>query len=214
MSFLDTFRRTDDAPDRDVLVSELSAHFEKWFGPGHIEAPVSDAFIQVRTIPPTERFPFRVIHTVGMSAKPMKTKKGQEPFAELMMILPTEWSYGKDPEWPAREMKRFAMMFHDMSSCISEFITIPFMSYPAPMPGTFFTGLMAVRPQFVPPAAHRVELSSGQTIRLYCLMPLSLVEMKYVVTQPEPEALWCLAREQHRDPLELLLVDPRRPNIA
>ena len=211
MTLLDNLRRHCLPLRAETVHESVSEHFAAWFGPDDGE-PFRESFIDICCIPPSEQRPYRVLHTNGMASRPLKTRPGQEALAELMMLLPAEDAYcGGDAGWAVRELRRFAHMFHDMSTGVSEFLTLP-LSEPAP--GTPFHSLMTVRPLFLPPAFHQIDLARGQSVHLFALMPLHMVEVKYMTAVPEPSALWDLAQAQHRDPLELCTADIRRLPVA
>ncbi len=210
MTLFDSLHLGRPKPKAGCSPVEVNAHFQKWIGPDDGRS-LQDGFIDVRHIPATENLPYDVIHTSGMSSHPLKTKKGEEEFAEFMMLLPPDGFLGHDPEWPVREMHRFAQMFHEMSAGVAEFITIPIAE---PATGTSFSALMTIRPYFLPPMFHHLHLAQDRSVAIFALMPLLIVEHKYVIAQTEPGALWRLAQYQQRDPLELCAVDIRRQPVA
>ncbi len=79
-----------------VSSEEISAHVKKYVGPIKLvfHKLVSDGIhLDVNWIAPTERYPFHVLVTMGMSDRPMNVppELEKDAYAELFEVLPPGW---------------------------------------------------------------------------------------------------------------------------
>ncbi len=170
---------------------EISAHVEKYIGP--IESVfheiVSEGIhLDLIWVAPTERYPFHVLVTMGMSDRPMKVPPEMEKYsyAELFVALPPSWPLTseafKDENyyWPVRMLKDMARFPHWYNTWLGLGHTVPhgnpaepyassitfncaLLHYPLPFPVEFFA----------------LPINNHKTIQFFSIIPLYPEEVDF-----------------------------------
>ncbi|HYF52195.1 MAG TPA: suppressor of fused domain protein [Planctomycetota bacterium] len=130
----------DEMPDLSAgdpdNIEAISKHVEKHIG--EIETVFHELIsptvhIDVLWVKPSEKRPYHVLVTSGMSELPMHAPEGAEDYryAELLIALPPDWPLSqeafKDEKnyWPIRWLKNIARGAHEMKWWVSYGHTIP-----------------------------------------------------------------------------------------
>lgn len=147
----------------------ISGHFEKHFGPvsdATFHELVSDrVHIDVYTIPDVSGRGFGVAFTTGMSALPMPGMPPERAYAELFVLLPSDWPMdeklmeGMETYWPAGFLKMMARLPTSYRTAVTPGISMPNGDPAEEFPGTRFCGMMVGRPDMVDPAFAQAELN-------------------------------------------------------
>ena len=174
----------------------ISDHIEKHVGEIHsvFHEIVSDiVHIDVYWVKPSDRFPFHVLVTSGMSDKAMNVPGGLEDqrYAELCVLLPASWHLGDENKstdevfsdennyWPIRWMKIIARFPHEYNTWLGWGHTIPNGEDAEPFSENTKLGCMMLYPSIsLPPEFFELATNDGKVIRFYCLMPLYKEEME------------------------------------
>ncbi len=112
-------------------IEKIEKHYDKFFTelgakPSDIvmhESVMGDLHIDIEHYLPTEKFPYNIIATVGMSA--YKMKDAPYPNVELVMFLPKDWKFDMKSihddnwYWPIKALKTVARMPQEYDSFIS-----------------------------------------------------------------------------------------------
>ena len=120
----------------DSSIDEISAHIEKHFGKVELvfHELISDTVhIDIHWVKPSDKFPFNVLITSGMSDLPMTTPPGYEDkkYAELCICLPADWKISESDfqdeanYWPIRWMKILSRFPHEYKTWLAQGHTIP-----------------------------------------------------------------------------------------
>ncbi|MFA5856509.1 MAG: suppressor of fused domain protein [Candidatus Pacearchaeota archaeon] len=122
-------------PLEEEEMKAITEHIEKNVGKieGIFHEFLSDnVHIDICLIKPTEKRPYNILVTMGMSAKPMNIPKGYNfPYAELVIYLPKNWKLSQDDfkdeknYWPIRWLKKLAVYPHACNTYIGIQHTIP-----------------------------------------------------------------------------------------
>ena len=172
----------------DSSIEQISAHIEQHIG--KIEKVfhelVSDiVHIDIYWVKPSEKFPFHVLISSGMSDLPMSTPKGYEDFsyAELTICLPAEWKISEADfqdegnYWPIRWMKILSRFPHEYKTWLANGHTIPNGDPAYPFhPSTKLNTMMLAESVILPEDFLVLELPKKQ-IHFYALIPLYTEEV-------------------------------------
>ncbi|MCJ8013458.1 suppressor of fused domain protein [Paenibacillus sp. KQZ6P-2] len=187
--------RTDYEPPAPMeYVEEIIAHFETVF-PGRTSSVfheiVSDIIhIDVNIMEPTEKEPFWVLYTNGMSDLPMTIPNeilaglnDHYDRAEVMMFLPASWELTQESVkdennyWPIRLMKQMARFPHQYNSWLGYGHTIPnYQDYEPYADGTGLNGVVLYQ---LKEEISVIRAKDGNKIQTYFLIPLYKEEMDY-----------------------------------
>jgi suppressor of fused protein SUFU len=173
----------------------ISAHIEKTVGKADMvfHEIVSDkVHVDVHWVSPTEKFPFHVLVTSGMSDKPMTVPEGLDEYryAELCILLPANWPLSEESfkdennYWPIRTMKFLARFPHELDTWIGHGHTIPNGADAAPFADNTKFGCVILMPSIsLSEDFFKLKVDENKEIYFYCLYPLYKEEMEYKLTK-------------------------------
>ena len=169
----------------------IENHISEHLGEGMVfHEIVSDRFHNdVHMIPPSEKFPFNILVTCGMSALPMTLPEempGREnwTYAELCIILPPDWKL--DPEgfsdernyWPVRLLKDLARLPHDYSTWLGYGHTVPNGNPAEPYaPETGLAGAVIVPPLLLGDGFFTIP--GEPPVHIFQVIPVTAEELEY-----------------------------------
>lgn len=176
-----------------LYAAEVDEHFGKQF-PGRevnvFHEIVSDkVHIDINIMEPTEKEPYRVLYTTGMSDLPMtlpaemEEKYSHLKRAELMMFLPASWPVGdeafKDESnyWPIRLLKQLARFPHQYNTYLGYGHTLPNSAQYTPYADN--TELSGVILSLLGDDICSIETKDNNLVVVYSLIPLYKEEMEY-----------------------------------
>lgn len=185
-----------DTPYADAI----NAHFEKEF-PDRAPLVWKDADgMEIHLLAPTEKEPWYVAYTVGMSAHLMeldnvgnRRKYGYLRTAELMMYLPADWPMagllarreGEEPDretcWPLRMLYKLSRMPQAQNTWLGAGHTVPNGEPPhALADNTDFCGAALFLPADGngPHEIQPVPVSQDQSVLLYVVVPVYKEELE------------------------------------
>ncbi|RKP49957.1 suppressor of fused domain protein [Cohnella endophytica] len=170
---------------------KIEEHFEKHYGTVEtvLHEIMSDLIhVDVHHIKPTERHPYHVLFTTGMSYLPMNAPEGREDyrFAELMVCLPSDWPISDaafenpDHYWPVYWLKMLARLPHEHDTWLGQGHTIPNGDPAEPLSGaTNLNGIILLPPIRVSQEFHTLQIDEERCVHFYCLVPLFGEEMQF-----------------------------------
>jgi hypothetical protein len=178
-------------------LEEISNHVEKYIG--NIESVFHEivssiVHIDILYIKPSDKYPFHILVTSGMSDKPMIVPKGAEghQFAELVVLLPKSWplefennkvfvdEIDEENYWPIRWLKILAYLPHKYYSWIGWGHTIPNGENASPFAENTKLGCILVMPSLtMPNDFFKLRTQDEMTIEFFCMYPLYKEEMDY-----------------------------------
>ncbi|PYI51607.1 suppressor of fused domain protein [Paenibacillus flagellatus] len=213
------------APAPMEYTEEIVDHFMRAFPNrtcGVFHEIISDlVHIDVNVMEPTEREPFWILYTTGMSDLPMTLPEeileelgdGIDR-AELMIFLPTSWEMSeqafKDDNnyWPIRLMKQLARFPHQYNTWLSYGHTIPnYREYEPYAEGTGLNGVVLYK---LDDDLSVIPTKDGNKVHAYFLVPLYREEMEYKL-EYGMEALMEKLFELGND---ALVLNPKRKNTC
>jgi hypothetical protein len=169
----------------------IEEHMEKYYGTVEFvfHEIVSELIhVDVHHIKPSERHPYHVLFTTGMSYLPMTTPVGYESFrfAELLICLPPDWPISDeafknmDHYWPIYWLKMLARLPHQHNSGLGRGHTIPNGNPPEPLSKkTAMNGLILLSPTRVSEDFHTLNIDEDHSVHFYTLVPLFDEEMNF-----------------------------------
>jgi hypothetical protein len=175
-------------------IEHVSDHLEKQVGKIEMvfHEIISDLIhIDVHWVKPSEKFPFHVLVTSGMSDLPMNAPEGaeDEKFVELCILLPPHWPMGNEQEeefkeeknyWPVRWLKMIARFPHQYETWVGNGHSIPNGQAAEPFAENTKLGCIMLMPSVsLPKEFFELRVHAEKTIRFYCLYPLYKEEMDY-----------------------------------
>lgn len=207
-----------------IYAEEVGTHFETLF-PGResrvLHEIVSDLIhVDIHVMWPTEKEPFFVVYTTGMSDLPMtipndipaKERKNLE-LAELYLFLPGDWPLSPDspPEesafWPIGIMKAMARFPHQYKTWLAYGHTVPNGPDYAPLHKSVGFGGVAFNCGTGPLSA--MTAKDGRLLHFYQVLPLYKEEIEYKLKYGM-EGLQKVFQEKDLEPI----LDPKRPNLC
>ena len=181
--------------------------------------------IDIHYIKPSDRFPFHIFVTSGMSDKPMNVPDGlsDHRFAEICLLLPMDWPLNADnykllnevfkdenSYWPIKWLKIIARFPHEFNTWIGWGHTIPNGETAEPFADNTRLGCMLVMPSIsLPRDFFELKINSEKTIKFYCLYPLYKEEMEYRLKAGTDKLLDRFDKYKIKDILSL-----DRPNVC
>ncbi len=183
----------------------VTDHIEKHVG--KIESVfheiISDqVHIDVHWVKPSDKFPFHVLVTSGMSDKPMNVPPGLEDhkYCELCVLLPKDWKIDGDAKlmqevfkdeknyWPVRWLKAIARFPHEYNTWVGWGHTIPNGELAEPFSENTKLGCMMLYPSLsLPQEFFELKISDEVTIRFFALYPLYKEEMDFKLKKGSEE---------------------------
>ncbi|PZD95297.1 suppressor of fused domain protein [Paenibacillus sambharensis] len=173
----------------DGWMEAIVKHVERYYGETDTvyHEIISDLIhVDVHHISPTNRHPYHVLFTTGMSYLPMAVPEGREDyrFAELMICLPPEWPVSdeafKDPNhyWPVYWLKMLARLPHEHGTWLGAGHTIPNGDPAEPLAdNTRMSGIILLPPVRTETDFLTLSMADGRLVHFYCLVPLYAEEM-------------------------------------
>lgn len=204
-------------PDRQItaITDHISRHIGDPEDVLHELIPL-DLHIDIHVVSPTPKRNFYTLVTSGMSERAMATprKFREYQYAELMICLPSDWSFGEEVagieggDWPASLLQMVARIPDQYGIWFASDHTIPNGDPPEPFSEEVdFCCVMFRQPKTAP--AEFATLKVGRkTIHFYGVVPLYRDEMDFALSEGH-ETL--AARLDAAGVTELL--DARRPSV-
>lgn len=214
--------------DAGTYLEEIEAHFDSIF-PGResfvYHELISDiVHIDVHIMKPTEKEPFYVVFTTGMSDKPMavthdvpKEQRRDYELAELFMFLPGSWDLGGEGTsaadihpahfWPIRMLKFLARFPHEYRTWLGYGHTIPNGPDYAPVDDSVSFGGAVLSGGTGPLCS--MTAKDGRKINFYHLVPAYKEEIEYKLKY----GMSALEKVFQEKDLPMVLT-PRRPNLC
>jgi hypothetical protein len=205
-------------PDLEIV----SAHIEKHLG--QIDSVyheiISDlVHIDINYIKPSEKFPFHIFVTTGMSDIPMNVPEGLEEhrFAEVYVLLPIDWPVptekfsiieeafkSENHYWPIRWLKVIARFPHEFKTWIGWGHSIPNGEDAAPFAENTKFGCMLLMPAIsLPFEFFELKVNPEKTVKFFCLYPLYKEEMEYRIKKGTDDLLIKFDRNNIRDVIDI-----------
>jgi len=202
-------------------IEEISDHIERCLGPIEMvyHEIISDTVhIDVYHVPPSDRYPFHIMVTSGMSDRPMNVPEGvgTSPYVELMVMLPPDWKISQEAfsderwYWPVRSLKFLARFPHKVNSWFCAGHTIGNGNPPAPFADN--TKLDSIL--FLPPVGDfddfsTLALKDGKSIQFLAIVPLYREELALKMNKGMSALLEAFDRHNMDN-----VIDPKRKNVA
>ena len=200
----------------DSVVKHLTAHVGEPAWVFH-ELLSDKVHLDVHVVSPSERFPFHVLCTSGMSDLPMAVPKTvtAPKFAELLVCLPPEWDVRQESfsdeavYWPIRWLKKLARLPHDYKTWFGYGHTIPNGDPPKPFAdGTHLCCWVLLTPTQFGDAFPVASFPDGREVGFYVIVPLHKEEVEFKLKKGTAGLL-----PLFRDGLPEIL-DVARPNMC
>jgi hypothetical protein len=201
-------------------LEQIEEHIEKYIGPietVYHELVSDQVHLDLLWVKPTDKHPYHVFVTSGVSDKPMTVPEGLEDFrhAELMIVLPKSWQFDEKSledegfYWPLRWLKMTGRLPHEYSTWLGYGHTIPNGDPPEPIANTKFIGVMLTLPEWLPEEAWQARGRDDRLITFYMVVPLYADEMNYKLDEGAEalEKLLTAAKVGH-------VLDTARPNVV
>lgn len=171
-------------------IDNISYHIETNIGP--IESVfheiISDqVHIDIHWVKPTNKNPFHVLVTSGMSDKPMNVPIEIEApiHLELCVLLPKDWKIEENAfsdeniYWPVRWLKTIARFPHSFNTWVGYGHTIPNGENADPFAESTNLGCIVLLPSMTLGQEFFELKTYKKTINFLCLIPLYKEEMKF-----------------------------------
>ena len=218
------FEMAISGPDPEIISKHIENHL------GQIDSVyheiISDLIhIDINYIKPSDKFPFHIFVTSGMSDRPMNVPKGLEEhsFAEVYILLPRDWPVpnekfsiveesfkNENNYWPIRWLKLIARFPHEFNTWIGWGHSIPNGEEAAPFAENTSFGCMLVMPAIsLPIEFFELKINTDKTVKFFCLYPLYKEEMEYRIKKGTDDLLARFDKYKIRD-----IIDITRPNTC
>jgi len=170
--------------DMDTLESHIEKHFGRFKNVFH-EIASPDIHVDIAIIEPSPERNYYVLVTMGMGARKMDVPADMKDYhlerAEIMVCLPPGWKLDdlKDEEWywPVRWLKILARLPKEENTWLGWGHTIPNGGPLAE--NTRLSAVMLIYPGAFGEDSFECELSSGDKINFYQMIPLYDEELEY-----------------------------------
>jgi hypothetical protein len=187
--------KTDHAHGKDALIEQVIQHIAKWVAkPDRVfhENLSHKVHIDIHIVEPTDRFPFYLLVTSGMSELPMNAPKGAEgwKFLELFLALPPTWPLSNQAledeanYWPLRTLKMVARYPHIGNTWVAMGHTLNTTDGSPPMafhPSTKLNSVVLFPPILLPESFHELQIGSGCSVRFCSVIPIFQDEREYAM---------------------------------
>jgi len=160
------------------------------------EVVSGDLHLDVLHVAPSERKPFHLLCTSGMSASPMSVPKefAAHDRAEVCVLLDPSWPVGStDFEdevnyWPVRLLKVIARLPHNSGTWVGSRHTLQNQNPPVPYADDVdYSGVILLPSLTLGPKFYRMELPSGSAVSFLCIYPLLRDEIDFATSKgPDP----------------------------
>lgn len=194
-------KKTDSqyAPEPENIYAEkVIEHFQKLF-PDHEHFNIQNLASNAEPMPvnanvhilgPTEKDPFYVLYTTGMSDLPMTLPKGIEEeedlkYAELYLFLPRDWKFTEvelqiktsdTGLWPVLLLKHLAGFPHEYQTWLGWGHTVPNGPHYTPLADNVgFGGVILARSSDIPP----LKTDDQKKVNFYTVIPAYKEEIEY-----------------------------------
>jgi hypothetical protein len=192
------------ANGNNATITAIANHIERHLGPvsGVYHEIISDkVHLDVYVVPPSADFPFYTLVTSGMSDRPMVVPPEANtdeapPFAELCILLPSDWNIPADSAqvatafedentyWPIRWLKMLARLPHEYGTWLGFGHTIPNGEGAEPFADNTDLGCMLLLTALsLPEEFQTLEISPDKTVQFYTLYPIYREEMELKMEQ-------------------------------
>ena len=192
-------RRTGSNKNKVAYLSEkdmekIENHIRKYLGDFDLvihEEKSTDVHVDVIPLILDDRFPFNMLITMGMSAKPMNVPDEAEAsaYAELVMLLPKDWKldqkYWTDKKyfWPISVIKHLAKFPHMNNTFFGFGHTINNggnTGDPEPFAENTELNYMFIdKPRMLPEEFNHLKINDGKIIDFLCLVPIYQEEYEF-----------------------------------
>ncbi|MGL6225057.1 MAG: suppressor of fused domain protein [Thermoguttaceae bacterium] len=201
----------------EAILDHISRHINGPFSAFH-ELVSHLVHIDIHLVKPTDKFPFFLLVTSGMSDLPMPVPKELHEFrfAELCIALPPDWQLSEESlmderyYWPIRWLEILARFPHEYDTYFLRSHTIggsnDDMNYSQDVG---FNGMVFVSPFELPDEFATLTQQDGSKIHFLQLLPLYPEEIQYKRKYGIEALLGEFAKHQLS-----LVVDVNRPNVG
>lgn len=158
-----------------MLMDGIADHLERHFGKiprVFHEIVSSQAHIDLYPYPADAQRPFHLVVTSGMAERPMRTPHG-DIYAELVLLLPPEWSLDsaawRDERhyWPFRWLKRVARFPYETGHWLDAGHLLTHGAEPTPIHSSKPVDSVLLAPaRRLPESFARLRLSDGREVRI------------------------------------------------
>ena len=134
--------------------------------------------VDIHLVEPHPERDFFTLVTSGMAEHPMSPPEGAEAFthAELVLALPPEWDFDRDP-WPLAMLQGLAALPHEYETWLWEGHTVPNGNPPKRYArDTKLSGVVLAAPLLVPDEFLTLKVG-GRTVHFLAVIPLYDEEM-------------------------------------
>jgi len=180
--------------DAELIIEHIEYHLGKIESVYH--EPITNlVHIDINYVKPSDRYPFHIFITSGMSDLPMTVPEGSEEhkFAELFILLPKDWPVPTENfqivedafkneiyYWPIRWLKIIARFPHEFKTWIGWGHSIPNGEAASPFAENTKLGCLLLLPSISLPVDFlELVINPEKTVKFYCLYPLYKEEMEY-----------------------------------
>ena len=207
------------ASGNEQNIEAISSHIEQHLGP--IETVfheiISDlVHIDVHFVAPSDKFPFRVLVTSGMSDRAMSAPQDDLRYAELVALLPRDWPLSqKDFEnenhyWPLRWLKTLARLPHEYNTWLGAAHTVPNGDPARPFAkNTNLSGSILLPPFSLPEEFACLSLDDKRVINFYAMVPLYTEEMNFKIKNGADRLVDLMEQNRITD-----VIDSQRANMC
>lgn len=188
----------------------ILARLERYFGSAPEVVPVSNE-LEFAIVRSGENGAYNAIFTLGMSSQAMEGVPDPDwRFAELVMLLPTEWPLEVAPSnWPLLWLERLAMFPRRQKSWLGLAHTIPNGVPAQPFDeSTGFAAWMLIPPVELAKEFARFRLESGEVINFWTPIPIFADELALKTNKGASELINKFSRAGVGD-----VFDPKRVSI-
>ena len=172
-------------------MEKIANHVTKYLGKSKEVFHETDSkYVHLDVIPVTlqDKYPYNILVTMGMSAKPMNVPKEAEAskYAELVIILPKDWKltpeYWKEKKysWPINAIKNMGLFPHANDTFFGYGHTInngnPVQPY---SDDTELSYMFFDKPRMFPAGFSSLKIDDTKEIDFLCLMPIYKEEFEF-----------------------------------
>ena len=202
----------------------ISDHVEHHIGAIEMvyhERKSREVHIDVLHVAPSDKWPFHMLVTSGMSDAPMNVpdddlRDGVSRHAELYCILPPDWRLDMDAfrednrwYWPLATLKLMAVFPHIAQTYLAQGHTVPNIDHPDPFdPSVGFNCALIARGPLPPEGFHHLQLDDKR-IDFFALVPLYEEETQFKLKHGTDDLLDLFYEYDVVD-----LIEPGRVNVV
>lgn len=203
-------------------MKDIESHLEKHIGPFSTvfhEIISEGLHVDVIHIPPSEKVPYNVLVTMGVSEFKMNVPEKLKQFehAEFLIFLPKDWpidhSRWSDNRyyWPVYMLKTMAKVPKNFDTWFYYGHTIPNQNPPVPFDNsTQMSGALITFPYLVPNQDFLQMKSGEKTVTFWCIAPLYESEWNYKLEHGTDK----LEELSEQKGIDLCCINPTRPSVV